>query len=202
MTGFTARLVDALPLSTRFRLCVLRGCPVSTAMAESPFASSGCYPDERRVYRAFGQRYPTLVAPTGSCARPRLSDPLCLRSSCQSLQVVTSPCCDEALPDVISACLSLDAWTPTPAACQVRMPITSPTPSAFPQSLWVGSPRNSAQRLPSGGDFGAAVIRSCSGLEVCCHPGRSYRSVIPHGAAMAFTSEQNTGRYLPVHRIC
>src|SRR2546425_9637631 len=27
-------------------------------------------------------------------------------------------------------------------------------------------------------------------------------AVFAHGAAVAFTSEQNTGRYLPVHRIC
>lgn len=27
-------------------------------------------------------------------------------------------------------------------------------------------------------------------------------AVFQHGAAVAFTSEQNTGRYLPVHRIC
>jgi hypothetical protein len=118
-----------------------------------------------------------------------------------ALQVAASPCWKMVVPDVISACLSLDAWTLTPAACWVPLPITSPPPSAFPQSLWVGSPRNSVQRLPNGGDFGAAVIHSCSGLEVCCHPGRSHRRV-PHGAAVAFTSEQNTGRYLPVHRIC
>jgi hypothetical protein len=120
----------------------------------------------------------------------------------ESLQVATSPCWRMVVPDVISACLSLDAWTPTPAACRVHLPITSPPPSAFPKSLWVGSPRQSAQRLLSGGDFGAAVIPLCSGLEVCCHPGRSYRSVNLHWAAVAFTSEQNTGRYLPVHRIC
>jgi hypothetical protein len=70
------------------------------------------------------------------------------------------------------------------------------------------SPHGSASRVNpfsdfrTGGDVGAAVIRSCSGLEVCCHPGRSYRRAITHGAAVAFTSEQHTSRYLPVHRIC
>ena len=38
-------------------------------------------------------------------------------------------------PDVISACLSLDAWTFTPAAWWGHVPLTSPPPSAFPQSL-------------------------------------------------------------------
>ena len=71
---------------------------------------------------------------------------------------LTSPCEKKVVPDVISACLSLDAWPPTPAARWVPLPITSPTPSAFPKSLWVGLPRNSAQRLLSGGDFGAAGI--------------------------------------------
>jgi len=53
-----------------------------------------------------------------------------------SLQVAASPCWKMVVPDVISACLSLDAWTFTPAACWVPLPIASPPPSAFPQSLW------------------------------------------------------------------
>jgi hypothetical protein len=36
------------------------------------------------------------------------------------------------LPDVISAHLSLRAWTPTPAALAVHVPVTSRTTAAFP----------------------------------------------------------------------
>jgi hypothetical protein len=164
-------------------------------MAESPFASSGRYPSERSVCRSLGQCYPTLIAPTDSCARPRPSGPLCLRSSCQSLQVVTSPCCDEALPDVISARLSLDAWTLSAAVCQMHLPITSPAPSAFPQSPWVGYPQRSTQQLQSGGDFAVAVIPSCSGLEVCCHPGRSHRRVQTRGSCGVYVRAEH--RSLP-----
>ena len=49
-----------------------------------------------------------------------------------SLQVVVSPCWEKDLPDVISANLSLRAWTPTPAALVVLLPVSSHKTSAFP----------------------------------------------------------------------
>jgi hypothetical protein len=49
-----------------------------------------------------------------------------------SLQVAASPCWKMVLPDVISADLSLDAWTPTPAAPVVLMLVSSHRTSAFP----------------------------------------------------------------------
>ena len=52
-----------------------------------------------------------------------------------SLQVAASPCWAMAFPDVISARLSQDAWAMIPAGRQVRMPVSSPTSSAFPTSL-------------------------------------------------------------------
>ena len=42
-----------------------------------------------------------------------------------SLQVAASPCWEMALPDVISAYLSLDSWTCIPAARAVHLPISS-----------------------------------------------------------------------------
>jgi hypothetical protein len=93
----------------------------------------------------------------------------------QSSQVAVSPCWVEALPDVISAHLSLRAWTPTPAARGVPVPVTSSTTSAFPP---LGPGRRSAmpvQRLRYGAHFEAAVICSCSGPQVCSPP----RSLLP-----------------------
>jgi hypothetical protein len=116
-------------------------------------------------------------------------------SSTGSLQVVVSPCCKMALPDVISARLSLDAWTLSAAVYQMLLPITSPAPSAFPQSPWVGYPQRSTQRLQSGGDFAVAVIPSCSGLEVCCHPGRSHRRVQTRGSCGVYVRAEH--RSLP-----
>jgi len=49
-----------------------------------------------------------------------------------SVQVAISPCWEEDLPDVVSAHPSLRAWPPTPAALEVRLPVSSPKTSAFP----------------------------------------------------------------------
>jgi hypothetical protein len=53
-------------------------------------------------------------------------------SDTRSMQVAVSPCWEKDLPDVISAYLSLRAWTPTPAALEVHVPVSSPKTSAFP----------------------------------------------------------------------
>jgi hypothetical protein len=91
---------------------------------------------------------------------PVLNPPVAsgLPSGSESLQVVTSPCWEEDLPDVISAHPSLRAWTPTPAARGVHLPVSSSTTSAFPP---FGPGRRSAkpvQRLQYGALFEAAVI--------------------------------------------
>jgi hypothetical protein len=78
-------------------------------------------------------RYPSVIAPTGSCATPVGS--LLLRhlaSFEESWQVVRSPCCPRELPDVISENLSLDAGSPTPAVHHVLSPVSSTVSSAFP----------------------------------------------------------------------
>ena len=118
---------------------------------------------------------PAFIAPTGSCASPPPS--LCLGRTLntRSVQVAVSPCWEKDLPDVIAAYLSLRAWTPTPAARGVRLPVSSSTTSAFPS---FGPGRRSAkpvQRFQYGALFEAAVICSCSGPQVCSPP----RSLLP-----------------------
>jgi hypothetical protein len=118
---------------------------------------------------------PTFLAPTGSCASP--SPSLCLGRTLntRSVQVAVSPCWKKDLPDVISAYLSLRAWTPTPAARGVHLPVSSSTTSAFPS---FGPGRRSAkpvQRFQYGALLEAAVISSCSGPQVCSPP----RSLLP-----------------------
>jgi hypothetical protein len=75
------------------------------------------------------------------------------------------------LPDVLSANLSLDAWTPTPAALVVHGPVSSHKTSAFPT---LGTGRRSASPCQATSrpvpDFGAAVIRFASGLQMCWPP--------------------------------
>ena len=92
-----------------------------------------------------------------------------------SMQVAVSPCWEEDLPDVLSAHPSLRAWTPTPAARGVHLPVSSSTTSAFPSfgpSRRVAKP---VQRLQYGALLEAAVIASCSGPQVCSPP----RSLLP-----------------------
>ena len=93
-----------------------------------------------------------------------------------SLQVAASPCWEMAFPDVISARLSQDAWAMIPGGRQVRMPVSSPTSSAFPKSRpWVGFPQRSAERLHSGGSFEIVTIPSVQASWFARHPGLSYR---------------------------
>jgi hypothetical protein len=54
------------------------GAPPVPVMAESPFAPSRHYLSGSSVNRYLGQHYPALLAPTGSCPRPRSSVFLCL----------------------------------------------------------------------------------------------------------------------------
>ena len=80
-------------------------------------------------------RYPSVIAPTGSCATP-VGLSLLLRhlaSFEESWQVVRSPCCPRELPDVISENLSLDAGSRTPAVHRVLSPVSSTMSSAFPK---------------------------------------------------------------------
>ena len=98
-----------------------------------------------------------------------------LPSDTKAVQVAVSPCGEEDLPDVISAHLSLRAWTSTPAARVVHRPVASHTTAAFPPC---GPGRRSTmpvQRLPYGALCEAVVIASCSGPQVCSPP----RSLLP-----------------------
>src|SRR5215510_504592 len=114
-------------------------------------------------------------------------------SDTRSVQVAVSPCCEKDLPDVISAYLSPRAWTPTPAARGVPLPVSSSTTAAFPSC---GPGRRSAmpvQRFPYGALFEAAIISSCSGPQVGSPP----RSLLPiqlhRMAAVTFPSEPPRG---------
>src|SRR5262249_8563915 len=76
-----------------------------------------------------------------------------------SVQVVASLCWELALPGVISANLSPDAWTYTPAVPLVHTPVPSQRTSAFAMSGAARHSTRSVQRLPYGRYDGAAVIR-------------------------------------------
>ncbi len=88
----------------------------------------------------------------------------------RSLQLVVAHCCELALPDVISANLSLDAWTRTPAVLLVHMLVSSQETPAFTDVRAARHSTISILQLRYGSFFGAAVILSCSGLQICSPP--------------------------------
>ena len=100
--------------------------------AQSPFARSRCDLFRRGLLDHVSRRYPAFIAPTGSCVSPQPSSYSVLPLNTRSLQVAVSPCWEKDLPGVSSANLSLRAWTPTPVAPVVLLPISSHSTTAFP----------------------------------------------------------------------
>jgi len=105
-----------------------------------------------------------------------LPPPSALASVGGSLQVAASPCWEMALPDVISADLSLGAWTPTPAVPMVHLLVSSHGATASP-ALGPG-------RQPTTFRTATSVRAHISGLQSFANvqaprfarpPGRSHR---------------------------
>ena len=143
--------------------------------AQSPFARARCDLARHDVTHHVSRHYPTFIAPTGSCASPPPSSCLGRTLNTRSVQVAVSPCWEKDLPDVVSAHLSLRAWTPTPAARVVHLPVSSHTTAAFPPFGPGRRSTMSVQRFQYGTFVEAAVIRLCSGPQVCSPP----RSLLP-----------------------
>ena len=79
------------------------------------------------------------------------------------------------LPDVISANLSLDAWTSTPGVAMVHLPVSSHSTSAFPP---LGPGRHLASvhaATSTWARFRGCSHSCCLGLQVCLPP----RSLLP-----------------------
>jgi len=86
-----------------------------------------------------------------------LPPPVVNASVSRSLQVAVSPCWEMALPDAISAGLSVRVWAPTPVAPRVQCPVSSPGTLAFPAFEPGRRITNPQQPLQLGSRF-----RSCS----------------------------------------
>ena len=81
------------------------------------------------------EHYPSFFAPTDSCARPNPSPRLRFPYSDESWPVVVRPGGEKALPDVISAALSLDAWTSTATGASSACARFFPETIGLPQIL-------------------------------------------------------------------
>jgi hypothetical protein len=101
----------------------------------------------------------------------------------QSLQVAVSPCWQMALPDIISANLSPDAWPPTPAvprsahACFFLLVIGLPQIGNGSAFRYFPRTRLSADTISK---LQAFLYVQASGFAHL--PGRSYRSGFPLGS--------------------
>ena len=151
--------------------------PMKPPSVQSPFAQRRCYLRWGDIHCLLRGRYSSVIAPMDSCAKPIwLSPPSATASFEESGQVATSPCCQRALPDVISANPSSDAWSHTPAVpqsastcfffCGIGLP---------PRRKGVGSRSFSRTRLSTRSDFGAADISYVQASKFACLPDRSYR---------------------------
>jgi hypothetical protein len=159
--------------------CVAAQQPLPT---ESPFARvRPCLP--RLALQAPVSRcYPAVSALTGSCVRPSSSRRLRLSLVLR----VLAGCCEPLLHDGPSrrylCYLPAGAWTPTPAALQVHLPVSSLKTLAFPAVI---SGRRSATARTA-----TSVRIVLSGLQsflyvqapaFARHPGRSHRYARAHG---------------------
>jgi hypothetical protein len=142
-------------------------CPPCT---ERPFAPLRRYLFGSNIDCYLGQRYPALFATTDSCARPLSSHRLRSPLAGGSLQIATSLCWIVALPGVISANLSLRAWTPTPAALVVHIPVFLPQDNGLPDVRTRSALATSIRQLLYGLFLEAAIIHSCSGPQICSPP--------------------------------
>lgn len=121
-----------------------------------------------------------------------------------SLQVVVSPCWKMALPGVISANLSPDAWSPTPVLPLVLTPVPSQGTSAF--AAWGAARQQTTTRTATSvrrafrGCRQSIIFKPLGLLAIPVAPTAVGLSI--HWAAMAFTSEHIAVCYLPAHRIC
>jgi hypothetical protein len=154
-------------------------CPPCT---ESPFAPSGCYLSGGGLSGHLERYYPSLIAHTGSCARPTPSHSL--RPWPRSW--VLAGCCQPLLEDGLSRRYlrksfprCLDPYPDGTLWCiRPFLPIAQrPSPHIY----WLGSHNEPYSDFTTGLYFGAAVIPSCSGPQVCSPP----RSLLPQPLAEA-----------------
>jgi len=139
--------------------------------------------------------YPSFTAPTGSCVPPYASCGL----GCPIPQVFAG-CGEPLLVEGGSRrylCVSVPrCLDPYPGGVVGAPTHYFPTTIGLPPVLMGSAPRaNPFSDFRTGGDVGAAVIHSCSGLEVCCHPGRSHRRVETRGSRGVYVRAEH--RSLP-----
>ena len=182
---FTPRLADELPWSTLLRLSVRWWSPSSTAMTESPFASAPALPGR---CRSDGLMRQTSILCAARCA---LLSTVCaggyapLRHRGPSRRSLCASCL---------ACLD-----PYPGGSCVASARVFPHDNGLPpvrnRSALHDSPSSAFRR---DAHIGAAVIRSCSGPQVCSQPRSLLPLPLPQHGRRGFSVRASRG-LLPPH---
>ena len=150
---------------------------------QSPFARCPSWLHRGDVFRLLGRRYPSVLAPTGSCANPRPALP---SFGLSLVRGVFTGCYQPRLRGGSSRrylCESfLGCSAPyhggTPECFCLFLPLVS---SAFPRYQFGRLPASIRQNDFSAGTiFEAAGISLCSGLQVCLPP-RSFLPLLDFG---------------------
>jgi hypothetical protein len=150
---------------------------------QSPFAQLWRYLRWEDVHHLLGRRYPSVLAPTGSCAHPvRLSPPsafrLVRRVFAGCYQPLLPPGCSRRyLRESFLRCLIPYPGGPTQCVYLLLPVCHRPSPLVNR----VGFPLPRPNDFPGGSCFEAADISSRSGLPVCSPP-RSFLPLLPQGS--------------------
>jgi hypothetical protein len=130
LRGLTRSLRE--PGLTRF--CARSGGGRESAKCREPLCPAGVLPQRRGSPGSSRRALPLLLRSDGLMRQAKSLSPTSgLPWSDESLQVVASPCCEMALPDVVSAILA-QALGPIPRdALPMLLPVSSRKASASPQ---------------------------------------------------------------------
>ena len=123
------------------------------------------------------KHYTSFIATTTSCASPKASHQLRFVNSLVSLCSLDHPLLVfRTFPTLRPTNPSLDAWTYTPAASGVHLPVSSPRASAFPKA--VPGRRSANFRATTSAREPISELQSFLYVQAsrfACHPGRSHR---------------------------
>jgi len=175
-------MVDIHSLSLRFThsLANRRGLQVA---ADKAFGACS-HQLAPRAQRSFApEALPSFMATTTSCASPKASPQLRFYTRWSVFAAWTFRCWSSGPSRRYYCDSSLDAWTITPAASGVRLPVSSPRASAFPKT--VAGRRSADTRATTSARTVISELQSFLYVQAsrfASHPGRTHRCLFRHGS--------------------
>ena len=149
-------------------------------------------------------RYPSFLAPTGSCARPSSSHLLVFRLVWWVFAGCRQPLLDGGPSRRYLRMSFLGCLAPYPGVSPGALARFFPEDSGLPPSLTGSAFPLHLRAATSARHFfsGLQTFLYVQASKFARHPGRSDRYDHRRMAAVAFTSEHRIVRYLPIRRIC